>query len=476
MTELVRRAIRAIPRLAGPAASEPSDQDVPRAGVEISATADVLARCGSDAADALDAGLQRLCGELHLGTDVDVTTVAAPAGSPDVAISINGRPLALTPAHIVVDSDRPADVVYQRAMHGTLRRLPLLLGEQAKPGVAAYLLGVGCAVPKELTDTGPDIVAAERVFDEVAPRKIVLEVAAETMRRVDDAGRMALAAARETEFLKRGVRYPDVRVEVVDGRPGTLGMRLNDVTLPLMTLPDDAGWADVVRRLMADLEARRHWFIRLSEVDRTLWSDLERLFPELVAATLRAFSREEIVACLRELLRSGRRIRNVPRIMALMLEQGDAHGKLDVLRLSESPLTPRGGHRTGSGRDPLVLAARVGKLAAEESWRLGRAPVISHVRRLDADLEARLLAGAHEAEWEVVRALTEDREANRIVTRTIEAIGPVRDAVQALEKPPRVLASQELPPDADLDLFTVVGEGARGNGTRARHRPSLRHS
>jgi hypothetical protein len=411
---------------------------------------------------------------LDLDPELELTTVAAPVGHPDVAVSIGDRPVALVQAEGVARSDRPAEALRDHAMQGALRRLPLLLGAETQPGVAAYLLAVGCAPPRGATPGPPDVEAAERLIEQVAPSEIVVEVAAETMRRVDDAGRRAVAQLREDEFRKRGIRYPDVRVHVTDGPPGTVVIRLNHVTLPLVALPADAEWGHVVGRLGQELAARRHWFVRLAQVDRLTY-DLEYLFPELISAAHRAFSQEEVAACLRELLRCGRRIRNVPRIMWLMLEQGDAHGQADVLRLSESPLTPRGGNRNRAGRDPVVLAARVRKIAAEEAWRLGNFSVPSNIRRLHPSLEERLTDAADGAEWEVVRALAADPKAGRVVTRTIEAIGPVRDAIQALDRPPRVMASQELPPDIDLDQFQVL-EGAQQRGTRAGHKTSLRRS
>lgn len=478
MSELTRRAIRALPRLAVPSTSGGPDRSR-TTRVVVRAPQDLLDRHGDEAAAILTDALHRLCRELGVDTVPTTTTEGAPSRHPEVAISVDGRPVALVPADELASSGRPVDALRCHVLHGVLRRLPLLARPEAGRGVAA-VLSVGCALPRPpLGHVGPpqvaDLQAAERVIDERAAQDVVLQVPPDAMRRVDDAGLRAVADFRETEFRKRGIRYPDVRVELGEEGSGTMTVRLNDVTLPPIALPDDAGWAYVAGRLGREMALRRHWFVRVGQVDRLLNDDLEYLFPELVAATRSAFSQEEVAACLRELLRSGRRIRNLPRIMWLMLEQGDAHGGADMLRLSESPLTPTGGSRRGATRDPVVLAARVRKIAAEEAWRLGNHSLPAAVRRLPADLEERLVGaagrpGVGAAEWQAVRALQSEPAVERLVTRTIEAIGPVRDAVSALDRPIRVLASQELPPDVDVDRFAVVGEGGRSRD-RAHHGP-----
>lgn len=479
MSELVRRALEALPRLTGASAPEPQSAASPRRiRVGVSAAANVLDLCGSAAMTAVRHGVGALCRDLGLDAEVEVVPATVP-GDSHVAVSVAGRPVTLLPSDAIAASRLPADMLYRHVVEGTLRRLPLLLDPKALPGVASYLVAVGCAPPSSESDTGPDVETAEELIAARNNDEIVIELPAHTLRRVGDGGARAVAHLRETEFRKRGIRYPDVRIEVVDHEPGIVRLRLNDVTLPTCELGADADWGIVVQHLGRELQVRRHWFIRADDVRRVLEHDLRYLFPQLVAATVGAYSLAEITACLRELLRSERRIRNLPRIAWLMLEQGDAIGASDVLRLSESPLTPTGRRRSGGGRDPVVLAARVRKIAAEETWRLGNFRPLSRAYRLPAALEERLVAEvqrgqAGRAEWEVVRVLTAEPGVERVVTHTIEAIGPVRDAVQALDRPPRVVASQELPPDVDLGLFPIVGEGGPRSGNRGRHLPALR--
>jgi len=56
--------------------------------------------------------------------------------------------------------------------------------------------------------------------------------------------------------------------------------------------------------------------------------------------------------------------------------------------------------------------------------------------------------------------LTELPEADRVITRTVDAIGPVRGALQAMDKAPRVVASHGLPPDANVGADPVLTDPA----------------
>lgn len=466
MSSLARRVVGVITRPSRQPTTHRHLLAPPRAEVRVLAADDLLHRCGPEVLRVLSRDLDLLCGELGVRSAPEVAMVMAPAGYPHVEISLAGRPVALIAASR--DPARPsASKLGQRALAGFRRRLPLLLNPDLQAGVAAHLIAVGCSVSDAPDAPNPDISEAETLIEQRASPEIGIAVAVETMRRVDEQSRQAVVRLREAEFRTHGVRYPDIRVELTDADPGTVAVRFNDVTLPAATLGPDADWAAVVAHLDRQLALHRDWFVRRGHVDRLLTDDLEAIYPELVAATRRAFSTEDITACLRELVRSGRRVRNVPRIMELMLEVGDVHGGSDVLRLSERPLTPRGNYHRGASRDPVVVAARLRKIAIEERWRLGGFSIPANTRLLDRRLEEDLLTSAEGAEWTIVRAVASDPRAGRIVTHTIEAIGPVRDALRALDRPAKVMACQELPPDVDLDRLPGVGRGA---GRRGRSR------
>jgi hypothetical protein len=250
-------------------------------------------------------------------------------------------------------------------------------------------------------------------------------------------------------------------VVLIDDRPGSVRLRLNDVTLPVHQLGAEAGWTDVVRHLGAELAGRRHWFVRMRDVARVLDDDLVYVFPDLLAVAEANYSRAQVTACMRELVRCGRRMRNLPRILWLLVEAGGSPAGSDIVRLAESPLLPKTRHQPPAGRDPLLQAVRVRKIAAEEDWRLGTYRARRHAIRLAPQIEERLVtdgapAALARAEWAAVRAVATAPGAERVITRTVEALGPVRDALQAIEKAPRVVTSHELPPDADVGAYPVV--------------------
>jgi hypothetical protein len=392
--------------------------------------------------------------------------IAATIGGPDVAeatVSIDQRPVA----HLRPDDLRPKDAaesLLNDVMYRVLRRLPLLAGPGVSPqSTAAYLMMLGCRVPPGTAVDAFDVEDAERLIDDRSGEYIVVEVAAPTMRPRGGAEAGAMVELRKAEFRESGVVYPDVRVVLTDERPGSVRLRLNDVALPMRRLDEDAGWTSVVRHLHEELVGRRHWFVRMCHIAHRLDEDLQYALPQLVTVAEANYSRAQITACMRELVRSGRRMRNVPRILWLMLEAGGSPAGSDIVRLSESPLLPKARRRPSADRDPVVQAVRVRKLAAEEEWRLGLFRAPRHAVRLDPDIEERLLGGDKaeslgEAEWAAVRAFATDHEAEHavVVTRTVGALGPVRAALQAVETIPQVVSSHELPPDTDVSALPVL--------------------
>ena len=84
-----------------------------------------------------------------------------------------------------------------------------------------------------------------------------------------------------------------------------------------------------------------------------------------------------------------------------------------------------------------------------------------HAVRLDPGIEDRLLAedgpdDFADAEWAAVRAVAAAPVTEHVVTRTVEALARVRDALQAIDPMPRVMTSHELPPDVDIDALPVL--------------------
>ena len=75
--------------------------------------------------------------------------------------------------------------------------------------------------------------------------------------------------------------------------------------------------------------------------------------------------------------------------------------------------------------------------------------------RLPPELERTLIepadgAALAAAEWRAVKAIADAGGPSRVVTRSLTALRPVRDALSALPDPPQVMASMEFPPDVEL--------------------------
>jgi hypothetical protein len=476
VTNLARRLLGSLQKHAATSPPESdsnpvSDQPL-RVGIRLPESLD------ADFADGLTGSvgsqLSALLRELGIDRKPVITAERADPGDLAASVSIDQRPVAL----LRCEHPHPEDAgesLLNGVMDRILRRLALLPG----PGVGArstlaYLMTLGCRAPDGTPVDAFDVDAAEKLIDARSGEEIVLEVAAPTMRRVDGSAAEAMVRLRETEYRKWGVVYPGVTVVLTDDRPGWVRLRLNDVTLPVRHLGDDAEWLDVVHHVGAELANRRHWFIRMRDMARVMDEDLVYVAPDLVAVAEANYSRAQLTACMRELVRGGRRVRNFPRILWLLIEAGGSPAGPDILRISESPLLPKSRHRPPAERDPIVQAVRVRKLAAEENWRLGSYWAPQHAVRLDPEIEHRLLADGQagaalaEAEWAAVRALATEPAAQRVITRTVEALGPVREVMQAVDNVPRVTASHELPPDADLnDLPVLTDPGRRGRGTPA---------
>jgi hypothetical protein len=420
---------------------------------------------GEALAAALQGSVTDLVADLAVPRDVEVSLARQRRRLAAVTASIDGRPVAHRAAPDV--GQHGTGGLERSVLEGILRRLSLLLGGHQGPHDAARLLvDVGCG-RSSLVGDGHGVEAMELALDARADDVIVVEVSEATFRRADNDAQRAVVRMREGEFRKYGASYPDVRVVPTDDLAGHVRLRLNDVWLPAHQLGTAADWTDVVALLGRELSARRHWFLRVSDVSSLLDSHLGSLFPELVAVTRANYSAPLLTASLRELLRSGKRIRNLPRILWMLLEQGAAPAGPDVLRLAESPLLPKTTYGPRAYRDPVLLASRVRKSANEESWWVGNYTIPRHAVRLAPEVEEALMHAdtprrvAH-AEWAAVRAVATDPDVGRVVVRTSRAIGPVRDALQALTTVPRVTASQELPPDADLTSFPVVRERENG--------------
>lgn len=262
-----------------------------------------------------------------------------------------------------------------------------------------------------------------------------------------------LLKTREKIFFETGVQFPDVNLKITALPPGVVHVELNQVWLPEVRMHADADWRDVVQVLDDSLRAHIQWFLRAEDAEaaRSVLSDT---LPDMVRLSRHFFEAPLLTACLRSLVRGGDNVRNLPRILWLLLEAGAAQAGADCVRLGSAQL-----RSSASGpevqRDPDILASALRGWVTAEAWQVGAPAEGPPIVRLPPDLETTLIepadaAALATAEWRAVRAIGSVGGPRRVVTHSTDALRPVLDALSALPDPPQVMASSEFPPDIEL--------------------------
>jgi hypothetical protein len=420
--------------------------------------------------------------ELGVNREPVVHIEPVPSARPTVDVSADGRPVASDVTVPEEDDDerwpRAIAVGVDRALR---RHLSLLLDEPTTEQYAAKIGGIVSAkshahyrtVPGYLLDNGLSLKAidnlklepgslAERqtgveigevILNAAAPRTIIVELAQATLRKSEETTQRELLKTREEIYFQTGVHFPDVILKIEDLRPEVAHVELNQVRLPGVRMSTDAGWRDVVRVLNDSLRAHIQWFLRTEDAEAAR-SVLSSTLPDLVRLSRYFFEAPLLTACLRSLVRNGDNIRNLQRILWLLLEAGAAQAGTDCVRLGSAQL-----RYAASGpqvqRDPDVLASALRRWVTAEAWQVGAPTDGPPIVRLPPELEATLIepadaAALAEAEWRAVRAIGAVGGPSRLVTHSVDALRPVRDALSALPDPPQVMASMEFPPDTEL--------------------------
>lgn len=471
-------------RTRNPAAAGPHEQD--RAGSAIVVQVRIPDGIAPAAAAGLELALERLFTrrgrELGIDREFSVHVAAEQSARPVVDVSVDGRPVASDVAAPAEDDaecwSREIAIRVDRALR---RRLSVLLDEfdteryAAKVGalvpaeniarylmVPGYLLDNGLSLktidnlkpePGALGQLATGVEVSEIILNASAPRVITVELAEATLRKSGESTQQDLLRAREKIYFETGVHFPDVTVRPCDLPPGEAAIELNHVRLPRVRMHADAGWPDVVRVLQDALRAHIQWFLRADDTEaaRGVLSDA---LPDMVQLSRHFFSAPLLTACLRSLVRNGDNARNLPRVLWLLLEAGAAQAGGDRVRLGSAQL--------GSGsagpqvqQDPDILASALRRWATTEAWQVGAPAEGRPIIRLPMELETALIepAGAAalaQAEWRAVRSIGSVSGPYLVVTHSIDALRPVRDALSALPDPPQVMASIEFPPDVEL--------------------------
>ena len=405
-----------------------------------------------------------------------------PEFAPQVEVAASDDGLAVTidarPALLDQSISRSPEKVLEKVTQCLIRRPEMLSAESSRTAsVQAYLADLGLAPGRaDFADGrhGADAAIhqiAEDVIDNLQPDEITIEGPPRVLRRATAKDFDLVSRLRHQNLFEYGLAFPDLRL-----RPTTaddiVRLRLNDLRVPLHGLGPDSAWSDVVEALVGSLRLRTHWFLRQRDVESSL-NDLGYLMPDLVQSCLDSYPLSTVTAVLREIARSSRSIRNLGRLVWLLLDVGgsEAEAGADRFAFTETPRHPRRRRRLDQeavdarADDPVVLTALVRKALNEEYWRIGASRAPNEAGRLSADTEELLvaasggadLAALADAEWRALSEVSELGHPTLLVVRAAAAIPPVASCAQALPNPPRVLSSQELPPDVDLATIPVAG-------------------
>jgi hypothetical protein len=441
MTELARGLLRELRRRA--------DQLVPQAEPSPKpVTVQVRLRAGADPGSTVadvEAVINRHRRELGLAP----LPVATGPSQPETAarISFHGRPLA-----VAKDDARVVDEVDR-----ILCRAPSLLLEDWTSAVGVTLSA------SELADCGHDVSAVPSTgAADPPPERLRLEVPLDILRRVNPGDDELVVAMRARLHERTGVLLPDLDLavaeragahgaELADARGAGVRLWVNDVRVarraehvhaargaaPADTLEEVVDWAT------GELSARAAWLVSESGTEEEL-NALALRSPRLEEALRSAYSVRDLTRCLRELVTGGDSVRNLARIVWLLVER--AADRAQDLAEGQAAV------------DPVVLASAVRQRRNADNWT-GRVPTPQGPwLPLDEKVETALLdsdpARVGWGMWSVAEAVvgTGTERPPTVVVERAAAIPLARRAMQAagVSGPPRVVASAEVTLDAEL--------------------------
>ena len=347
----------------------------PPAEVAIDVPADFPSDVGAELAEQVGALFRRRSTEL--GVNRVIMAQVIPRGAAvRTTVSFAGRPVAVITRRLTAD-DEAIEQIVDLVDRALCRHLGLLLDQPAAAwwltsgqagvdarilGALAYVLDCGISIGR----TSPAEVAAlssataggpaelgEELVSRHGSNEIVIQASPETLQRTADQHPSDLPRVRGLLFDETGLQFPDVRiVPTVDGPPGVVRLRLNDVTRVLRIGPD-AGWTEVVDTTREVLLSAAPWYVSIALL-RDMIDELRDSLPDLMELVTGCYSDRLLAACIRELLWHGDSARNLPRILWLLLDAGDEVPP-DRVSLSETPLLRRPGDSRVATADPAAL-------------------------------------------------------------------------------------------------------------------------
>jgi hypothetical protein len=294
-----------------------------------------------------------------------------------------------------------------------------------------------CTSAVELTELLIDALAGDAIRVEVPERVVRSAVSPE----------VAFTTAREDLYHRTGLRLPDVTLHWTDVAQATVRLTINGVRLPVGATSAVSDWSEVVQTSCETADEFGHWLLRLRDVDQTL-GQFEHIIGDLVGLAAARTSVETLSAVIRALYANGASVRNLPRILALLLDAEPPAREPNGYRMSDEEL----GLHAPYPSDPEVIGSLIRRRAAEDGWASGIGTVEQPAVFLPIELESDLVhplsqASRCEAEWHLVRLVDAIDSRVTVVTHAPGSIAPVRKALMAVPSPqPQVIASQELPP------------------------------
>ncbi|CRK59245.1 hypothetical protein [Alloactinosynnema sp. L-07] len=422
-------------------------------------------------------GLRRVVGqviqELGIEREIDVVIDRRVDDSEVVEVSADGRPIAIFPSPT---TDWSAQVV-ARTHRGLLRRARVLLDDatvekagKRLPGTIAdgsqgavrrtveYLMdnGIGTRTLEfeSVWDGSPSpSEAAEWLINELATRKLNVFVAESALRNTANDERTWLINLRQALYNECGIWLPDLAIAAHDPEPGEVRVKLNDLLSPFLVVNEQATLPFILTVLRPILVEHAAWLLRADDVESQR-AELGLVIPELDRLSKGHVPTWLLCACLRSLMANSDSVRNLPRILWLLLESGPQSDGIDEVILAR-PVVDSLPMQLSDSHDPEFLASTVRRLIAYEAWVGGETPTAIPLVSLPIDCEQTLLRASDasstgKAECRIVRTIFRNDPTAVVVAHTVAGIGPLRQALRALPEPPQVIASQELPPDAPL--------------------------
>lgn len=287
----------------------------------------------------------------------------------------------------------------------------------------------------------------------------------------------AFVDMRQRLFNDLGITFPDIEVKTDDGVPeGTAVVRLNDVVHAPRPLPAGACTADIAALLEARLRAQASWFISLTEVHRTI-EEMKLALPDLVSSVLDRYSEHQLCLFGRTFVAERVPVRNVGRLMVLLLDVPPPGVTNDLVRLAEP--TRLGDERAGRST-PGMLVSYTRQQMNQEAARSQPGLAAVSCTRLPADLDANFSAlpisparvedDVRPADRDRLMRLAEDllgQDRPTLVAATQGSRGVARRLLVRQYPEVTVIAAEELPPSHELVRASPAPQPASTDGALA---------